>query len=67
MQQRTHSSGTASNKLRPLPLRLCAGAPQKRRAVKLSEDSQLFEAGQLGAAPGGGGLTTYKVGPGRER
>ncbi|PRW21127.1 proteasome-associated ECM29-like protein isoform X1 [Chlorella sorokiniana] len=37
-----------------------SGAPQKRRAVKLTEDSQLFEAGQLGAAPGGGGLTTYK-------
>ena len=37
-----------------------AGAPQKRRAVKLAEDSQVFEAGQLGSAPGGGGLTTYK-------
>lgn len=37
-----------------------AGAPQKRRAVKLSGESQLFEAGQLGSAPGGGGLTTYK-------
>lgn len=28
--------------------------------MKLNEDSKLFEAGQLGAAPGGGGLTTYK-------
>lgn len=37
-----------------------AGAPQKRRAVKLSGDSKLFEAGQLGSTPGGGSLTTYK-------
>ena len=36
------------------------GAPQKRRAVKLSKDSELFEAGQLGSVPGGGTLTTYK-------
>lgn len=42
------------------PRRCAAGAPQKRRAVKLTEDSKVFEAGQLGAAPGGGGLTTYK-------
>ena len=41
-------------------LLVAAGAPQKRRAVKLADDSELFEAGQLGAAPGGGGLTTYK-------
>jgi proteasome component ECM29 len=40
----------------PLP----AGAPQKRRAVKLSEESALFEPGALGSAPGGGSLTTYK-------
>ncbi|EFN52702.1 hypothetical protein CHLNCDRAFT_138705 [Chlorella variabilis] len=37
-----------------------SGAPQKRRAVKLSKDSELFEAGQLGSVPGGGTLTTYK-------
>lgn len=37
-----------------------AGAPQKRRAVKLSEESALFEPGALGSAPGGGSLTTYK-------
>ena len=43
------------------PWLIPAGVPQKRRAVKLTEDSQLFEAGQLGAAPGGGSLTTYKV------
>jgi proteasome component ECM29 len=28
--------------------------------VKLNDDSRLFEAGQLGSAPGGGSLTTYK-------
>ncbi|PSC71704.1 proteasome-associated ECM29-like protein [Micractinium conductrix] len=37
-----------------------SGAPQKRRAIKLSGESQLFEKGQLGATPGGGSLTTYK-------
>jgi len=29
------------------PWLITAGVPQKRRAVKLTEDSQLFEAGQL--------------------
>lgn len=37
-----------------------SGAPQKRRAVKLSGDSKLFESGQLGSVPGGGSLSTYK-------
>ncbi|GAB4815511.1 hypothetical protein N2152v2_002557 [Parachlorella kessleri] len=37
-----------------------SGAPQKRRAVKVSGDTQIFEGGQLGAVPGGGSLTTYK-------
>lgn len=45
---------------RTRPHARAAGAPQKRRAVKLADDTQVFEAGQLGAAPGGGTLTTYK-------
>ena len=32
----------------------------KKRAVKLTGDSKVFEEGQLGEAPGGGSLTTYK-------
>uniref|UniRef100_A0A383W1Y8 Proteasome component Ecm29 N-terminal domain-containing protein n=1 Tax=Tetradesmus obliquus TaxID=3088 RepID=A0A383W1Y8_TETOB len=40
------------------------GAPAAAAAgaagVKLAGDSKLFEEGQLGATPGGGGLTTYR-------
>ena len=32
----------------------------KKRAVKLTGDSKVFEEGQLGEAPGGGSLTTYR-------
>ncbi len=32
----------------------------KKRAVKLTGESKVFEEGQLGEAPGGGNLTTYK-------
>lgn len=38
----------------------CAGGPRKRRAVKLEGDSRVFAEGALPAAPGGGGLTTYR-------
>ena len=38
---------------------ICAGGT-KKRAVKLTGDSKVFEEGQLGEAPGGGSLTTYK-------
>lgn len=38
----------------PLPLLLLpAGAPQKRRAVKVAGDTQVFESGTLGSVPGG--------------
>ena len=37
-----------------------AGGPQKRRAVKVTGDSRVFEEGQLGEAPGGGKISTYR-------
>lgn len=52
-------ASSVSPHVRPCPAPP-AGAPQKRRAIKLSGESQLFEKGQLGATPGGGSLTTYK-------
>eukprot|EP00873_Tetraselmis_striata_P043262 jgi/Tetstr1/463526/TSEL_008405.t1 len=36
------------------------GGPKKRRAVKLTGDTQVFEEGTIGEAPGGGSLSTYK-------
>eukprot|EP00850_Spirogloea_muscicola_P022838 SM000314S12182 [mRNA] locus=s314:99165:108197:+ [translate_table: standard] len=37
-----------------------SGANRKKRAVKLTEDTEVFQEGALGEAPGGGKLTTYK-------
>jgi hypothetical protein len=37
-----------------------AGGPQKKRAVKVTGDSRVFEEGQLGEAPGGGRISTYR-------
>ncbi|KAK9834910.1 hypothetical protein WJX81_007994 [Elliptochloris bilobata] len=36
------------------------GGPRKRRAVKLTGESRVFEDGALGEAPGGGSLATYR-------
>ncbi|KAK9810293.1 hypothetical protein WJX72_008148 [[Myrmecia] bisecta] len=36
------------------------GGPKKRRAVKLTGESKVFEEGQIGEAPGGGSISTYK-------
>ena len=37
-----------------------AGGTKKRRAVKLSGESRVFEEGSLGEAPGGGSISTYR-------
>ena len=39
---------------------LHAGGARKRRAVKLTGETQVFEEGSMGEAPGGGSLSTYK-------
>lgn len=39
---------------------LNAGGARKRRAVKLTGETQVFEEGSMGEAPGGGSLSTYK-------
>lgn len=36
------------------------GTAKKRRAVKVTGDTRVFEDGQIGEAPGGGSLSTYK-------
>ncbi|KAK9795879.1 hypothetical protein WJX73_005986 [Symbiochloris irregularis] len=36
------------------------GGPKKRRAVKVTGETEVFAEGQLGETPGGGSLTTYK-------
>ena len=36
------------------------GGARKRRAVKVTGDTRVFEEGQLGEAPGGGSLSTYR-------
>ncbi|DBB07277.1 TPA: hypothetical protein ACH3X3_008782 [Trebouxia sp. C0006] len=36
------------------------GGARKRRAVKLTGETQVFEEGSMGEAPGGGSLSTYK-------
>ena len=38
----------------------CTGGAKKRRAIKLSGETQVFEEGSMGEAPGGGSLSTYK-------
>ena len=39
----------------------CAtGGAKKRRAVKVTGETRVFEEGQLGEAPGGGSLSTYR-------
>ena len=37
-----------------------AGGSKKRRAVKLTGETKVFEEGSMGEAPGGGSLSTYK-------
>lgn len=37
-----------------------SGTVKKKRAIKLTEDSEVFEEGSLGEKPGGGNITTYK-------
>lgn len=39
---------------------LYAGGARKKRAVKLTGETQVFEEGSMGEAPGGGSLSTYK-------
>lgn len=39
---------------------LHAGGARKKRAVKLTGETQVFEEGSMGEAPGGGSLSTYK-------
>eukprot|EP01018_Ginkgo_biloba_P028629 Gb_39355 [translate_table: standard] len=36
------------------------GTAKRKRAVKLMEDSEVFEEGSIGEKPGGGKLSTYK-------
>ncbi|CAK9863286.1 unnamed protein product, partial [Sphagnum jensenii] len=36
------------------------GTAKKKRAVKLTEDSEVFEDGAIGETPGGGSIGTYK-------
>ncbi|KAL3147888.1 hypothetical protein ABBQ32_002606 [Trebouxia sp. C0010 RCD-2024] len=36
------------------------GGARKKRAVKLTGETQVFEEGSMGEAPGGGSLSTYK-------
>lgn len=36
------------------------GGTKKRRAVKITGETRVFEDGQIGEAPGGGSLSTYK-------
>ena len=38
----------------------CSGGSKKRRAVKLTGETKVFEEGSMGEAPGGGSLSTYK-------
>ena len=38
----------------------CTGGPKRRRAVKVTGETEVFRAGELGEAPGGGSLTTYR-------
>ena len=43
------------------PVRVAdTGGARKRRAVKLTGETQVFEEGSMGEAPGGGSLSTYK-------
>ncbi|MCO5585965.1 hypothetical protein L7F22_039901 [Adiantum nelumboides] len=37
-----------------------SGTAKRKRAIKLTEDSEVFEEGTLGDKPGGGNITTYK-------
>ncbi|KAI5083342.1 hypothetical protein GOP47_0003085 [Adiantum capillus-veneris] len=37
-----------------------SGTAKRKRAIKLTEDSEVFEEGTLGEKPGGGNITTYK-------
>eukprot|EP00899_Mesostigma_viride_P010697 jgi/Mesvir1/19629/Mv09917-RA.4 len=37
-----------------------AGTSRKKEAIKVTDDTEVFQAGALGSAPGGGSLSTYK-------
>lgn len=37
-----------------------SGTAKRKRAVKVTGESEVFQEGALGEAPGGGGMSTYK-------